>query len=83
MPRLLTRQQAAAYCGMSLPTFEATCPVIAISMGNSKRLERYDIKALDGWIDRLGAEAQPSPIERQKWLGLVEKPHVSRSRQGT
>ncbi len=78
-PRLMTRQQAASYCGMSLPTFQATCPVTPLTLGDSKRLERYDVRMLDKWIDHLSNGATPSSPQ-EKWLGLVEKPDVSRSR---
>src|SRR4051794_35216470 len=50
-PRLLTRTQAAIYCGVSVPTFSAHCPVRPISLGPGRRLERYDIHSLDRWID--------------------------------
>ncbi len=52
-PRLLTREQAAIYCGVSGPTFSVHCPVRPISLGPGKRLERYDIHSLDRWIDTL------------------------------
>jgi hypothetical protein len=53
VPRLLKRQQAAAYCGVSVPTFAAICPIIPIALGVGKRLERYDIRDLDDWIETL------------------------------
>ncbi len=79
-PRLLTRQQAAGYCGLSVPTFEATCPVRPIALGDERRLERYDMRALDAWIDGLGEGSGLEPAT--SWLGLVEERHVSRSDQG-
>ena len=78
-PRLLTRQQAAAYCGVSVATFSANCPVAPLALGKGKRLERYDVHALDAWIDSL-REIGDSTDSQRSWLGLVEKPHVSRSR---
>lgn len=51
--RLLTKSQAAHYCGLSVPTFGSVCPVRAIGLGVGVRMERYDIQALDGWIDSL------------------------------
>lgn len=51
--RLLTVAEAAAYCGMSEGPFSRLCPVKAISFGESEKLRRYDVVALDGWIDRL------------------------------
>lgn len=52
-PRLLTRAEAAAYCGIGIATFEAHCPVEPIALGRSKRLERFDREALNTWIDQL------------------------------
>ncbi|MGJ4971512.1 helix-turn-helix transcriptional regulator [Bradyrhizobium sp. HKCCYLRH1073] len=70
IPRLLTRQQAAAYCGVSVPTFDGICPVKAIALGNGKRLERFDRISLDGWIDSL---AQNGREMRKDWLAELEK----------
>jgi hypothetical protein len=58
---------------------EGVCPVAPISLGEGKRMERYDVRALDAWIDSLSGLAAP-PLPRQNWLGLVEMPHVSQSR---
>jgi hypothetical protein len=52
-PRLLTREQAAEYLGVSVPTFTKVCNVTPVALGASKRLIRYDIKRLDIWIDGL------------------------------
>ena len=71
-PRLLDRSQAAAYCGISLTVFEARCPVRPLAMGQGKRLERYDIRDLDDWIDRLGARGVSSePVD---WLEKMDAP---------
>lgn len=51
--RLLTKSQAAAYCGLSLPSFNSVCPVRAIALGVGVRMERYDIRDVDAWIDSL------------------------------
>lgn len=68
VPRLLKRQQAAAYCGVSVPTFAANCPVSPIAMGVGKRLERYDIRDLDDWIEVLkGGNSD----DRTDWLSLL------------
>ena len=68
-PRLVTRQQAAIYCSVSLSTFKACCPVPAISLGVSKRLDRYDVRDLDAWIDSLRA----APVEKtsEQWLAAL------------
>ena len=68
IPRLLKKQQAAAYCGVSVSTFAAVCPVTPIALGVGKRLERYDIRDLDDWIERLkGACLDDS----KDWLSLL------------
>jgi hypothetical protein len=64
-PRLLTKSQAAAYCGVSASTFRSICPVQAIALGAGIRLERYDIQALDQWIDRLSASVERIPTADQ------------------
>jgi len=65
IPRLLTRQQAAAYCGVSIPTFDGICPVKAIALGTGKRLERFDRISLDGWINSLTGGGLQT---RKDWL---------------
>ena len=71
-PRLLTRKQAAGYCGVSVPTFTVLCPVKAIALGNGKRLERYDIHSLDGWIDTLGSRGASYGKD---WLATLDGEH--------
>lgn len=70
IPRLLTKQQAAAYCGVSVPTFDGICPVKAIALGNGKRLERFDRISLDGWIDSLALNGREMSRD---WLAELEK----------
>lgn len=68
--RLLTRAEAAAYCGMSVPTFEGICPVRPIDLGGGRRLERYDVECLNEWIDRLH---QPTPgLTRDQALAKLD-----------
>jgi hypothetical protein len=50
-PRLLLKQQAAAYCGVCSAVFEKACPVKPIRLLN--RIPRWDRFALDAWIDGL------------------------------
>lgn len=52
-PRLLTKTQAATYCGLSIPTFGSVCPVRPIALGVGVRMERYDVRDIDAWIDSL------------------------------
>ena len=70
-PRLLTRQQAAAFIGVSEPTFLVVCPIRPIALGPGKRLERYDIRALDSWIDELGQRE----LINTDWLAALDTNH--------
>lgn len=60
--RLLTKGQAAHYCGLGSKTFAARCPVTPVAMPNGEEL--YDVHDLDGWIDTLkgGAGADADAI---------------------
>ncbi|MCW2276271.1 hypothetical protein M2321_003875 [Rhodoblastus acidophilus] len=69
-PRLLTKEQAAAYCGVSAPTFASVCPVAPLRLGESNRNLRYDIRALDKWIDRMGGVQDE--VERD-WLAAMDQ----------
>jgi hypothetical protein len=69
IPRLLTRQQAAAYCGVSVPTFESICPIKAVALGTGKRLERFDRISLDRWINSLTTSQLPNSKD---WLAELE-----------
>lgn len=50
IPRLLSRDQAAAYCGFSRVAFERHCPVVPMGFGD-ERLLRWDRHDLDAWIE--------------------------------
>jgi hypothetical protein len=76
-PRLLNRKQAASYCGVSTPTFSATCPVAPVTLGDGIRLERFDIRLLDKWIDTLGGNHTSL---RKNWLTAWDETHGNRSR---
>lgn len=73
-PRLLSRELAAAYCGVSIPTFEGACPVIPVKITNRVL---YDRVALDRWLDSLGGPDAKLPAE--DWLGRLDNDHA---RQG-
>jgi hypothetical protein len=51
--RLLTLTNAAHYCGVSSPVLKSVCPVRPISLGIGRRLERFDVRDLDVWIEGL------------------------------
>jgi hypothetical protein len=78
-PRLLTREQAAVYCGMSVPTLTLHCPVKPIALGNSKRLERYDVRRLDEWIDTFDGGGAP---HGKDWLAALDGEDDDRSGKG-
>lgn len=80
VPRLLTRQQAAAYCGVSVPTFVGICPIKAVALGGCKRLERFDRIFLDRWIDSL---ASTEVLIGKDWLAELENSDDRGSRKRT
>ncbi len=79
-PRLLTRKQAAAYCGVSLRTFIGLCPVRPIALGQSKRMQRYDLRALDQWIDTLPSDKASFGKD---WLATLGTDHDDHARKRT
>jgi hypothetical protein len=50
-PRMLSRKRAAAYCGVSVPMFNAWCPVMPVRA--SSRVLLYDRVQIDRWLDAL------------------------------
>ncbi len=78
--RLLTREQAAAYCGVSLPTFDSVCPVRPLALGAGKRLERYDVVALNEWIDRLKLPGSASKTKEEALAEFDNDEHGSGKR---
>lgn len=55
-PRLLTPEEAAAYLGYATPAILGKVPIdpIRITTANSvKASPRYDVRALDAWLDGL------------------------------
>jgi hypothetical protein len=50
-PRLLSKTQAAAYCGVCPKIFDQVCPVKPIQL--LERIPRYDRFALDQWMNTL------------------------------
>ena len=68
-PRLLNKEQAAAYCGISASSFAAYCPVAPVSLGSNKRLQRYDLHRLDEWIETLSG---PKASSSKDWLAAMD-----------
>jgi hypothetical protein len=69
-PRLLTKEQAATYCGVSAATFSTVCPVTPIALNQSKKLRRYDLQLLDKWIDGL---AWADTLTDSDWLAKMDE----------
>lgn len=75
-PRLLTQQQAAAYCGLCASNFKKACPVKPVSL--LARIPRYDRVAIDRWIDSLG---NPVAEETEDLLTVWDNAGNSRARE--
>jgi len=66
-PAAMNQQMAAAYCGLSVDTFTATCPVSPVVITNSRQGRRYLKTRLDEWLTSLD---NPRP---QRRLGVGER----------
>lgn len=64
-PAALRLDQAAEYCGLSVPTFEKVCTVKPIAFTQSTRGNRYLTKRLDEWMDTLDPNAAPAEPARR------------------
>lgn len=49
--RMMTKEQAAVYCGRPVKVFERECPVSPIAFPNNDR--RWDVHDLDEWLDSI------------------------------
>jgi hypothetical protein len=58
-PAAMNQQMAAAYCGLSVDTFTATCPVIPVVITSSKHGRRYLRVRLDEWLMSLDNSHPP------------------------
>ena len=61
-PRLLTAEQAAAYCNVGRENFEARVGVPPLRLFGNRTL--YDIRALDRWLDRQSGIAENEAEDR-------------------
>lgn len=69
-PRLMTKTEAADYCGVSLPTFRKWVRDGAIP-GSLPRLGKWDRRAIDAMLDKLsGLDVKSKPVESEldKWV---------------
>lgn len=70
LPRMMTLDQAAEYCGISAQSFRGVCPVIPKDMG--LRALRWDRVDLDRWLDGLPVRGKAQGDEEPKPVGLKE-----------
>ena len=79
-PRLLTKQEAAAYCGVSVPVFDQVCTVQPVALAKGRdRLLRYDVLDLDAWIDR--RKRKESSSGPDAWLDRLGNDGRARERR--
>lgn len=68
-PRLITQKQAAAYCGVSAPTFAKWVLVGSMPPALSV-MKRWDKKAIDAHLDKISglevSDTQEDPFEKWK-----------------
>jgi predicted DNA-binding transcriptional regulator AlpA len=65
--RLLTGDEAAAYCGVTLPTLRSHVKVAPMKIGGAVR---YDRVALDRWID---GRTNAAPMTGDDWLDKLDE----------
>ena len=65
--RLLTGDEAASYCGVSVNTFRARVRVAPVKIGHSVRYDRLD---LDRWITR---QNRSEPLTGDDWLEKLDE----------
>ena len=65
-PRLLTTEEAAAYLGYRSTAVLRNIPIkpVQLAIVGVGRAPRYDIKALDAWLDQLSGTSSPSSAIR-------------------
>lgn len=63
---LLTTDEAADYCGVSVNTFRAHVKVTPVKIGSSVRFDR---RAIDQWA---AAQDRSKPLTGDDWLELLD-----------
>jgi predicted DNA-binding transcriptional regulator AlpA len=81
-PRLLTKAQAASYCGMGIESFTMNCEVKPIRVRSGARGLRWDIQDLDKWIDRLKENSSTDSEKNVDWLAKFDGQNQDKRRQG-
>lgn len=71
--RLLTADEAAAYCGVSVGSLRTYIKVAPVKIGNSVR---YDVRALDRWLD---GQTETVPQTADDWLGKLDEGNRARA----
>jgi predicted DNA-binding transcriptional regulator AlpA len=79
--RLLKMNEAAEYCGIGRDSFANHCPVQPIRVRPGQRGLRYDIRALDAWIDSLSDRNQADGQDATDWLAKLDGNHETQRRQ--
>jgi hypothetical protein len=70
-PRLLTAEQAAAYCNVGRENFEARVGVPPLRLFGARTL--YDRVALDRWLDRQSGIAENEAEDRAvDWANVLK-----------
>lgn len=69
-PRLLGRDAAAAYCGMSSDHFDRHVARLVPPLEFGAKL-LWDVRALDKWLDALSGLAH-APKPWAEWLGALD-----------
>jgi hypothetical protein len=80
-PRLLTKVQAARYCGMGIESFTVNCEVKPIRVRSGARGLRWDIRDLDEWIDHLKVNSS-TDSGNVDWLARLDGQNQDKRRQG-
>ncbi len=78
-PRLLTREQAAAYCGVSVQTFTSWVRG-GIVPGPLPGTRRWDKRAIDATLDlvsRIGPNLEPNALD--EWKAVHHARHLERN----
>jgi hypothetical protein len=81
-PRLLTKAQAASYCGMGIESFTVNCEVKPIRVRSGARGLRWDIQDLDKWIDRLKENSSTDSEKNVDWLAKFDGQNQDKRCQG-
>lgn len=64
---LLSAEEAADYCGVSVKTFRAHVRVAPVRIGS---LVKYDRRAIDRWV---ASQDRSVPLTGDDWLGLLDE----------